>query len=147
MEKTIGIFSKLFGSFDVLTAVLIAYVLTWWDTTPEPIQRLIIAGFALVLFDAVLRGLVAAKAHEFASVRVTDSIIKVITYGCGYGVLIALEYALGLPNILVITLAALIVYRDGTSCLEHLNTLGVPLQSIEQRLRGWYKEQNPDGDE
>ena len=144
MDKSLAALSKLVGSFDALTPILIVYVLAWWDATPEAVQRLIVAGFALVVFDALLRGLVAKKAQDFKSCRVTDSILKLITYACGFGVLIALEYALGLPNILVLTLAALIVYRDGTSCLEHLNTLGVPLQSIEQRLRDWYKEQNPD---
>jgi len=144
MEKSVAVLSKLVGSFDALTAILIVYVLTWWDAAPESVQRLIVAGFVLAVFDALLRGLVAKKAQEFKSCRVNDSIIKVITYACGYGVLIALEYALGLPNVLVLPLAALIVYRDGTSCLKHLNTLGVPLQFIEQRLRDWYKEQNPD---
>lgn len=119
-----------------------AALVAWWQGAPEILHRLLPAAGILLLLDAITGGVVAVRRGNFKSIRITDSLWKLIIYGLAVLVCQVIGYCLGLPYSVVLIPLALIVYREGTSCLENLGKLGLPLPQIQKKLDKWFGQQD-----
>lgn len=138
---------RLVSSGWAATAVLAAWFAAWYAGAPEMVQRLLPAALGLIVLDTLLGGAVAWKAKEFSSSQIIKAFEKLILYSAAGLAMLFFDWGLGLGYYCILSLLALIVYRDGMSVLENLSVLGLPLPFVKERLAKWNEKQAEDTEE
>jgi small basic protein len=125
-----------------LFAFVYATAVTWWGAAPEALQNLAITGFCLLAVDTFLKGVVALRDREFSPDKIVNAFVKFFTYTAAVGVAAALDFGLSLGYTAVMIVLGLMVWREGTSCLDHLEELGLPIPGLREFVNRFKKKED-----
>lgn len=126
-----------------LTGSIVLVIGAWWAQAPEALKALLIGAAILYISDTVL-GITRAwycPTEKISSSKMSRCFIKFIVYSMSYLAATGLDCALGINAGMQLAVAALIVVREATSCMENSAALGFPWPTwVSERLEGLEKK-------